>query len=193
MGPGGFALCAVLGWAARCSRGWAARRPARWYCSWPHGCSGRRVACLDGPGRCVCRWAAARPRDRHTRACGSERSISRPALALPPPTGTAARPRVLQLARALRSLRRPPHRWGLVCWRVAWRVGSLSGQAPPPPTGTAAWSLKPLRRPPHRWCPVAAVWFGACCYKRRQSELLIVRFFLRLLQTSSIRRHFCEK
>ena len=66
----------------------------------PHGCSGRRVACLDGPGRCVCRWAAARPRDRHTRACGSEWSISRPALALPPPTGTAARPRVWRLARA---------------------------------------------------------------------------------------------
>ena len=34
-----------------------------------------------GPGCCVCRWAAARPRDRHTRACGSEWSISRPALA----------------------------------------------------------------------------------------------------------------
>ena len=43
-----------------------------------------------GPCRCVCRWAAARPRDRHTRACGSEWSISRPALALPPATGTAA-------------------------------------------------------------------------------------------------------
>ena len=31
-----------------------------------------RVLCeaglLAGPGRCVCRWAAARPRDRHTRA-----------------------------------------------------------------------------------------------------------------------------
>ena len=48
--------------------------------------------CFVGPGRCVCRWAAARPRDRHTRACGSEWSISRPALALPPPTGTAADP-----------------------------------------------------------------------------------------------------
>ena len=60
---------------------------------WPRWCSGRRVACLGGPGRCVCRWAAARPRDRHTRACGSEWSISRPALALPPPTGTAAWPR----------------------------------------------------------------------------------------------------
>ena len=52
----------------------------------------RVLALLVGPGRCVCRWAAARPRDRHTRACGSEWSISRPALALPPPTGTAARP-----------------------------------------------------------------------------------------------------
>ena len=55
----------------------------------PRQISGRRVACFVGPGRCVCRWAAARPRDRHTRACGSEWSISRPALALPPPTGTA--------------------------------------------------------------------------------------------------------
>ena len=29
MGPGGFALCAVLGWAARCARGrWPARSPS---------------------------------------------------------------------------------------------------------------------------------------------------------------------
>ena len=82
------------GWAFLCAR------VVLRCCLWPHGCSGRRVACLDGPGRCVCRWAAARPRDRHTRACGSEWSISRPALALPPPTGTAARPRVWRLARA---------------------------------------------------------------------------------------------
>ena len=61
-------------------------------CSWRRWCSRRRVAYLDGPGRCVCRWAAARPRDRHTRACGSEWSFSKPALALPPPTGTAAGP-----------------------------------------------------------------------------------------------------
>ena len=56
-------------------------------------CGPAGVPGAGGPGRCVCRWAAARPRDRHTRACGSEWSISRPALALPPPTGTAARPR----------------------------------------------------------------------------------------------------
>ena len=43
----------------------------------------------------------------------------------------------------------------------ARRVGSKPGQAPPPPTGTAAWPLKPLRRPPLRWCCVAGVWLGA--------------------------------
>ena len=48
------------------------------------------------------------------------------------------RRRASKPARALRSLRRPSHLWGLVCWRVAGHVGSLSGQAPPPPTGTAA-------------------------------------------------------
>ena len=42
----------------------------------------------------------------------------------------------------------------------ARRVGSKPGQAPPPPTGTAAWPLKPLRRPPLRWCCVAGVWLG---------------------------------
>ena len=37
-----------------------------------------------------------------------------------------------------RSLRRPPHRRRLACWRVDWCVVSKPGQAPPPPTGTAA-------------------------------------------------------
>ena len=39
-----------------------------------------------------CPWAAARPRDRHTRACGSEWSISKPGQALPPPPGTDSVP-----------------------------------------------------------------------------------------------------
>ena len=63
------------------------------------------------------------------------------------------RRRASKPARALRSLRRPPHQWCLVCsWAAARpravraasfarRVGSLSGQALPPPTGTAARSL----------------------------------------------------
>ena len=54
--------------------------------------SGCRIFCLVRPGHFVCPWAAARPRDRHTRACGSEWSISKPGQALPPPTGTAASP-----------------------------------------------------------------------------------------------------
>ena len=71
---------------------------------------GRRGACFVGPSRCVCRWAAARPRDRHTRAFGSEWSISKPGQALPPPTGTAAAPS---------------------------GVLHTGGAAPPPPTRTA--------------------------------------------------------
>ena len=91
-------------------------------------CGPTGVPGAGGPGRCVCRWAAARPsdgvacgatgvpgaawgraalwgpaavcaggrrpaREIATRELRSEWSISRPALALPPPTGTAARPR----------------------------------------------------------------------------------------------------
>ena len=33
----------------------------------------------------------------------------------------------------------------------ARRVDSLSGQAPPPPTGAAAWPCGVLRHPPHEW------------------------------------------
>jgi len=39
-------------------------------------------------------WAAPRPRDRHPRACGSERSISKPGQALPPPMGPQSGPPV---------------------------------------------------------------------------------------------------
>ena len=46
---------------------------------------------LFGPGCWLCPWAAARP--RVVRAASFARRVaSRPALALPPPTGTAARP-----------------------------------------------------------------------------------------------------
>ena len=82
-GPSGALHTGGAGCADDCL-GVSSRSPAR---PW------RRVACSVGLGRCVCRWAAARPRDRHTRACGSEWSISKP-------------------ARALRTLRRPLHRWG---------------------------------------------------------------------------------
>ena len=57
-------------------------------------------------------------REIATRELRSEWSISKP-------------------ARALRTLRRPPHQWSVVA-DVARRVISKPGQAPPPPTGTAA-------------------------------------------------------
>ena len=85
----------------------------------------------------VCAGRRRPAREIATRELRSEWSISRPALALPPPTGTAARPCASKPARALRSLRRPPHQWGWVA-DVVWRVVLTPGQARPPPTGTAA-------------------------------------------------------
>ncbi len=84
---------------------------------WWRSCSGRLV-CFVRPGCLMRPWAAARPRDRHTRACGSEWSISKPGQALPPPSVT----RECTLA-----LRHPP-RW--------WRGCVVSGQALPPPSDT---------------------------------------------------------
>ena len=95
------------------------------FAMWPH-----RFPGASGPGR---------PRDRHTRACGSEWSISKP-------------------ARALRTLRRPPHRWVRPCVSKPDRVL-------PPPTGTAARTTHtPLTTngPKNQTPPVATVvvsWF----------------------------------
>ena len=44
-----------------------------------------------GPGRCVCRWAVARPRAARA-ASFARRVVSKPGQAPPPPTGTAADP-----------------------------------------------------------------------------------------------------
>ena len=133
----------------------------------------RARVCVLGPGCLVCPWAAGyladglacgaagvpgavgpgRPRDRHTRAYGSEWSISKP-------------------ARALRTLRHPPHRRCLC--RCAWLGASPRSPARPYRMGTAAWvsglstqwrpvagadwcvgskrarALRALRHPPHR-------------------------------------------
>ena len=85
-----------------------------------------------------------------------------------------------------RSLRRPPHQWSLVCLRMVRRVGSLSGQALPPPMGTPAVPSGPsnvvcfvvlrFRDAPMR--VVTNVVNRRCfscgflirCYKRRQSD-----------------------
>ena len=85
-----------------------------------------------------------------------------------------------------RYLRCPPHQWGLVCWRMVRRVGSLSGQALPPPMGTPAVPSGPsnvvcfvvLRFGDAPMCVVTHVVNRRCfscgflirCYKRRQSD-----------------------
>ena len=68
-------------------------------------------------------WAAARPRDRHTRASlGVVDLEARPCPPVPPAPSTPVVPGVLT---------------------CALRVDLLSGQAPPLPTGVAAWPSAP--------------------------------------------------
>ena len=118
----------------------------------PRLISGRRVACLNGPGRCVCRRAAARPRDRHTRA-----SLGVVDLEARPGPSAALRHR----GQALQAPRRPPI--GRAC---------VLAMALPPPSGTAAWPRRPrdglraglgarvlaLALPPHSAWGMRRVW-----------------------------------
>ena len=60
------------------------------WCRW---CSGRLLGRVVGPGRCVCRWVAARPR-AVCAASFARRVAAKPGQAPPPPTGTAAWPSV---------------------------------------------------------------------------------------------------
>ena len=135
---------------------------------WPHGCSGRRARplCVPAGGG----PPASRPR-RELRS--ARRLVVRP--------GPAAAHRHVG-----RYLRCPPHQWGLVCWRMVRRVGSLSGQALPPPMGTPAVPSGPsnvvcfvvLRFGDAPMRVVTNVVNRRCfscgflirCYKRRQSD-----------------------
>ena len=120
---------------------------------------------MSGPGRCVCWSAAARPRDRHTRASlgvvdlearpGPAAADQHRGLAMPPPTGTAAR-----FSGPSGTL----HTSGACCAaddspRLEARPGPAAadqhcGLALPPPTGTAAWPSGPSG---------ALHTSGACC------------------------------
>ena len=114
---------------------------------------------------------------------------------------------------ALRSLRRPPHRRRrvAVCGWARWLEARPGPAAALRHRGLA---LRSLRRPPCQWgwlgalacclarscCLLSASrgvsrveflgWSGACCYKRRQSEVFLVWISDPLLQTSSIRGLF---
>ena len=87
-------------------------------------CGPADVPGAGGPGRCVCRWAAARP--RAVRAASFARRVaSKPGQAPPPPTGTAADP-----SGAL-------HTSGTWCADVCLCFASKPGQVPPPPINFA--------------------------------------------------------
>ena len=74
-----------------------------------------------GPGCWLCPWAAARPRAVRAASFARRRELrSARRLEARPGPATAHGHR----SQALRSLRRPPHQWGLLCWRVAGRVVS---------------------------------------------------------------------
>ena len=108
--------------------------------------------------------------------CVAWRVVSLPGQTLPPPTGTAARPRVLQLARALRSLRRPPLRW--CCVAGVWLGASSRSPARPRRSLGASWGSRVLSFWGARVRVVTNVVTPRCflcgflprCYERRQSE-----------------------
>ena len=85
-----------------------------------------------GPGLCVCRWCSG-PRARPLCVpVGGGPPASRPRCELRSARRLEARPGPATAHRhGGRSLRHPTHRLRLACWRVAQRVGSLSGRAPP--------------------------------------------------------------
>ena len=90
---------------------------------------------MRGPGCFVCPWAAARPLAVRA-ASFARRVVSKPGQAPPPPTGTAARPRL----EACPGPPVPPAPYTPV-GRVVLstiRLVSRPGLALPPPTGAAA-------------------------------------------------------
>ena len=107
-----------------------AASPVFWVPSGPPAHHTGSRCLLDLVNLSWCLRAAARPRDRHTRAFGSEWSISKPGQALPPPSGT----RECTLAR------RHPPRW--------WRGCVVGGQALPPPSDTVVVAASPMFRVP---------------------------------------------
>ena len=93
----------------------------------PHGCCGRRVCCPAGRAA----WCAGGRRSFCLFACGPDRSpaAARPARPLAVRAASFARRVVSKPGQAPQASRRPP---------IGRGVCVLSGQAPPPPTGTAA-------------------------------------------------------
>ena len=114
-------------------------------------CCAAGVPGAGGPGRCVCRWAAARPRAVRAACCclwprwcfGRRRA--RPPARLGVLTSFGAAPRSPPVPSGPSGAL---HTSGARCADDARCVGLLFGQALPPPTGTAAWPCRPGVRLP---------------------------------------------
>ena len=140
----GRRVCCSAGWAAWCAGG---RRSFCVVC-----CPDRFPAAARPPiGRCVCVLSGQAPPPPTGTAAGLADLLLVAPLVFRAPDGPAAREarrphfvrrRASKPARALRSLRRPPHRRGLsLC---------VARPFPPPPTGTAA-GPSPSRRTRIQW------------------------------------------
>ena len=140
----GRRVCCSVGWAAWCAGG---RRSFCVVC-----CPDRFPAAARPPiGRCVCVLSGQAPPPPTGTAAGLADLLLVAPLVFRAPDGPAAREarrphfvrrRASKPARALRSLRRPPHRRGLsLC---------VARPFPPPPTGTAA-RPSPSRRTRIQW------------------------------------------
>ena len=140
----GRRVCCSAGWAAWCAGG---RRSFCVVC-----CPDRFPAAARPPiGRCVCVLSGQAPPPPTGTAAGLADLLLVAPLVFRAPDGPAAREarrphfvrrRASKPVRALRSLRRPPHRRGLsLC---------VARPFPPPPTGTAA-RPSPSRRTRIQW------------------------------------------
>ena len=122
-------------------------------------CSGRRVVCCWAGLLCV-PVGGGPPASRPRRELGSARRLeARPG----PATAHGHRSQALHPTDAL-------HTGGARSLMCALRVDSLSGQAPPPPTGTAAWPSGPsgALHTGGAWC--AGVGLARCPEARPGSE-----------------------
>ena len=134
---------------------------------WHRWCSGRRrprlwgraAVCAGGrrPSCCCClwrRWCSGRRRPRPPARLGVLTSFGAAPRSPPVPSGPSG---ALHTSGA-----------GALMCGSAFRLEAWPG--PAAAHGHRRLAFRSLRRPPHQWCTVAVVWFGACCYKRRQSD-----------------------
>ena len=121
----------------------------------PTGAAAVRAACC-----CLWpRWCSGRRRPRPPARLGVLTSFGAAPRSPPVPSGPSG---ALHTSGA-----------GALMCGSAFRLEAWPG--PAAAHGHRSLAFRSLRRPPHQWCPVAVVWFGACCYKRRQSDRIFAK------------------